>query len=111
MREGVVLLFLVVASCLLMPSEGKGGLQIGVKERPEKCDLRTKKGDRLSMHYTVRRHIQVYVIVTPAFNPPTLECRPLLHTDMPSDTKPNLYHLTHHKFTQCHGIESYFIMT
>ena len=58
MNEGVVILFLVVASCLVMPSEGKSGLQIGVKERPEKCDLRTKKGDRLSMHYTVRRHIQ-----------------------------------------------------
>ena len=44
----------MLAACLLMLVEGKGGLQIGVKERPESCDLRTKKGDRLSMHYTVK---------------------------------------------------------
>ena len=54
MRESAVFLFLVAAACLLMLVEGKGGLQIGVKERPETCDLRTKKGDRLSMHYTVK---------------------------------------------------------
>lgn len=53
MREGLVLLLVVIATCLVAFSEGKGGLQIGVKERPEKCDQRTKKGDRLSMHYTV----------------------------------------------------------
>ena len=47
-------LFIVLAACLLMLGEGKGGLQIGVKERPETCDQRTKKGDRLSMHYTVK---------------------------------------------------------
>jgi hypothetical protein len=29
-------------------------LQIGVKKRPETCDTKTKNGDRLSMHYTVR---------------------------------------------------------
>ena len=45
----IVLLTLAVA-CLV---ETKGGLQIGVKRRPETCDMRTKKGDRLSMHYTV----------------------------------------------------------
>ena len=28
-------------------------LRIGVKKRPETCDLRSKAGDRLSMHYTV----------------------------------------------------------
>lgn len=53
MRESAVCLFML-AACLLMLVEGKGGLQIGVKERPETCDLRTKKGDRLSMHYTVK---------------------------------------------------------
>lgn len=49
----IVLLIVVAATSLLSLVEGKGGLQIGVKERPETCDLRTKKGDRLSMHYTV----------------------------------------------------------
>ena len=42
---------LLVAS---QAAEKNKGLQIGVKERPEKCDMRTKKGDKLSMHYTVR---------------------------------------------------------
>ena len=28
-------------------------LRIGVKKRPETCDMRSKAGDRLSMHYTV----------------------------------------------------------
>ena len=27
-------------------------LRIGVKHRPEKCDVKTKAGDRLAMHYT-----------------------------------------------------------
>ena len=35
-------------------AEGKDPeLRIGVKKRPETCDMRTKAGDRLSMHYTV----------------------------------------------------------
>lgn len=53
MREKAVCLFILLGVYLLMLVEGKGGLQIGVKERPETCDMRTKKGDRLSMHYTV----------------------------------------------------------
>ena len=45
-----VILVAVVAVSLV---EGKGGLQIGVKKRPESCDMRSKKGDKLSMHYVV----------------------------------------------------------
>lgn len=52
MRVSVIFLLMVAALCTV---EGKGGLQIGVKKRPETCDMRTKKGDRLSMHYTVRQ--------------------------------------------------------
>ena len=37
-------------------AEKKGGLQIGVKKRPETCDMRSKNGDKLSMHYTVSIH-------------------------------------------------------
>ncbi len=34
--------------------DSKGGkLQIGVKKRVEDCDMRTRKGDKLEMHYTV----------------------------------------------------------
>lgn len=34
-------------------AEKKNGLRIGVKKRPETCDMRSKNGDKLSMHYTV----------------------------------------------------------
>ena len=62
MRENALCLFILLAACLLMLVEGKGGLQIGVKERPETCDQRTKKGDRLSMHYTVlKAHDNLYL--------------------------------------------------
>lgn len=45
-------LLLVVVSTVVVSAAGKG-LQIGVKKRPEKCEIRSKKGDRLSMHYNV----------------------------------------------------------
>lgn len=32
--------------------EKKKQLRIGVKKRPETCDMRTKKGDNVEMHYT-----------------------------------------------------------
>ena len=53
MSSGVVLvvLLLVCSSTLVV---GTKKLQIGVKKRPETCDMKSKKGDRLSMHYTVR---------------------------------------------------------
>ena len=35
-------------------------LQIGVKKRVEDCTVRTKKGDSLQMHYTVRSRISYY---------------------------------------------------
>lgn len=47
------LLALVVVCC----ADKKNGLQIGVKKRPETCDMRSKKGDKLSMHYTVSTRI------------------------------------------------------
>ena len=50
-----VLLAAVVSLLLLTETTGKEQeLRIGVKKRPETCDMRTKAGDRLSMHYTVR---------------------------------------------------------
>ena len=45
-------LLLLVVSTVIVSAAGKG-LQIGVKKRPEKCDIRSKKGDKLSMHYNV----------------------------------------------------------
>lgn len=50
----VLLLAFTAATVLLVPVEGGSGLQIGVKHRPTECTARTKAGDRLSMHYTVR---------------------------------------------------------
>ena len=49
----VVLAVIVLTAAIFCCVEGKGGLQIGVKKRPETCEMRSKKGDRLSMHYTV----------------------------------------------------------
>ena len=40
----IVLLIVVAATSLLSFVEGKGGLQIGVKERPETCDPHTNHG-------------------------------------------------------------------
>ncbi len=48
---------LVVLAAIVCLSEGVDKLQIGVKKRPEECPTRTKKGDKLSMHYTVRRAV------------------------------------------------------
>ena len=46
----LVILALLAAVCW---AEKKNGLRIGVKKRPETCDMRSKNGDKLSMHYTV----------------------------------------------------------
>lgn len=39
--------------------EKKKKLQIGVKKRvdPDKCTIKSRKGDVLKMHYTVRNHV------------------------------------------------------
>jgi len=56
--QTVLLLFLaVVAAVTVSPSTGadsKQKLQIGVKKRiaPEDCPIKSRKGDRLKMHYT-----------------------------------------------------------
>lgn len=34
------------------PTSTNNKQRIGVKFRPEKCDVKSKKGDKLSMHYT-----------------------------------------------------------
>ncbi len=47
----VLLLLLVLV--LESQAGGKKKLQIGVKVRPETCEMRSRNGDKLSMHYTV----------------------------------------------------------
>lgn len=39
--------------------EKKKKLQIGVKKRvdPDKCTIKSRKGDVLKMHYTVRKYV------------------------------------------------------
>ena len=41
--------------------EKKKKLQIGVKKRvdPDKCTIKSRKGDVLKMHYTVSRRVQL----------------------------------------------------
>ena len=54
--EGILVnmkLCLFLACLAALAAVCLGGLQIGVKKRPETCDMRSKKGDKLSMHYTV----------------------------------------------------------
>ncbi len=54
MKITAVLVCLVILAAVCC-AEKKSGLQIGVKKRPETCDMRSKKGDKLSMHYTVKK--------------------------------------------------------
>ena len=54
MKARVLFVCLLSAVFLGVCVAGKDGeLRIGVKKRPETCDIRTKNGDKLSMHYTV----------------------------------------------------------
>ena len=55
-----VLAVLAAAALAFAPAEAKENLpgdaklRIGVKHRPDDCARRSKPGDKLSMHYTVR---------------------------------------------------------
>lgn len=54
-----------------LPGDAK--LRIGVKHRPEDCPQRSKPGDKLSMHYTVRLlHAEFDTRVTTPFAQGTL---------------------------------------
>ena len=54
MKVEVVCVLAVTALVLGGVAAGKDQeLRIGVKKRPDTCDVRSKSGDRLSMHYTV----------------------------------------------------------
>ena len=58
-QTALLLFLVVVAAVTVSPSTGadsKQKLQIGVKKRiaPEDCPIKSRKGDRLKMHYTVR---------------------------------------------------------
>ncbi|KAJ2649029.1 Peptidyl-prolyl cis-trans isomerase fpr2 [Coemansia sp. RSA 1250] len=56
MKKVFVMLAALWLLCCLATAEGKGAaptqLQIGVKYRPEDCTVRTKPGDKVSIHYT-----------------------------------------------------------
>lgn len=39
---------------VIASTSGSKKLQIGVKKRPTECPIKSKKGDILHMHYTVR---------------------------------------------------------
>ena len=58
MHFRVLIVFFAVALLSLSWQVEGGKLQIGVKKKVENCERRTKKGDRLQMHYTVRPHPQ-----------------------------------------------------
>ncbi|WVQ66096.1 FK506-binding protein 2 [Kwoniella botswanensis] len=49
-----LLLALLLSLALVIAASGKAKdqLQIGIKYKPEECPIKTRKGDKLSMHYT-----------------------------------------------------------
>ncbi|WVW86972.1 FK506-binding protein 2 [Kwoniella bestiolae CBS 10118] len=51
-----LLLALLVSLALVLAASGTGKakdqLQIGIKYKPEECPIKSRKGDKLSMHYT-----------------------------------------------------------
>lgn len=61
------LLTLLFASAFVVAKEdleADASLRIGVKYRPEECTVKSKNGDKLSMHYTVSdRSPQLCVII------------------------------------------------
>lgn len=64
MHLRVLIVFFAVALLSLSWQVEGGKLQIGVKKKVENCERRTKKGDRLQMHYTVRPHPQTTDIMS-----------------------------------------------
>lgn len=49
----VLCVFTLLAVAKVTGDEKEPKLKIGVKKRVENCSIRSKKGDLLSMHYTV----------------------------------------------------------
>ena len=52
----LLVLYLIVAGLVWegeTATKSTDQLQIGVKKRVENCEVKSKKGDRLQMHYTV----------------------------------------------------------
>lgn len=47
------MIFLVLLSMIIVNALAEDKLQIGIKKKVENCDRKSKKGDRLHMHYTV----------------------------------------------------------
>ena len=54
LQQGLVLLALT--SMAMGESKKVTKLQIGVKKRVENCEMKSRKGDKLSMHYTGTLH-------------------------------------------------------
>ena len=53
MRYWLLLYVASLISVVIFEVEAVDRLQIGVKKRVDDCNIRSKKGDRLHMHYTV----------------------------------------------------------
>jgi FK506-binding protein 2 len=55
MKASVFVAFIVlITAAFCEEKKASKKLQIGVKKRVENCTLKSKKGDVLHMHYTVR---------------------------------------------------------
>lgn len=63
MDTKAIALFIAISCMIGVDGDSKGSkLQIGVKKRVENCTTKTRKGDRLEMHYTVS-HAHFIVII------------------------------------------------
>uniref|UniRef100_A0A915A9E2 peptidylprolyl isomerase n=1 Tax=Parascaris univalens TaxID=6257 RepID=A0A915A9E2_PARUN len=52
MRSTMIYMLMTLMICVLCDEKKVARLQIGVKKRAEKCEIKSKKGDILHMHYT-----------------------------------------------------------
>ncbi|KJH39935.1 peptidyl-prolyl cis-trans isomerase, FKBP-type [Dictyocaulus viviparus] len=52
MREVVLVVFVTIVVSLIAQEKKIDKLQIGIKRRAESCDVKSRKGDVLHMHYT-----------------------------------------------------------
>ena len=53
---GLYLLLAITTSLVASEKSKVTKLQIGVKKRVENCEMKSRKGDKLSMHYTGTLH-------------------------------------------------------
>ncbi|CAH2052358.1 unnamed protein product [Thlaspi arvense] len=60
---GVLVLLAILTSAYAKKSADVTELQIGVKFKPQKCDLQAHKGDKIKVHYRRRSHGESILLI------------------------------------------------